>query len=209
MLGELHHSRDVRQEGASPHCQWRRSQSCMIGGGVAGGRSICASRAHGFWFCCWPVAATISPAEEARPSSLPSGPCMWTPSPTEPAKPTQTTSSARPSTATSSRWAASNWPPSRAQADAVFRGTVLSLVASPLAYKSTNLSAEDRITVVLDLSFEESESGKVLWSNNAFSATGDYAVTLTGVTEASRRNALTKLASDAAERAYRLMIADF
>jgi hypothetical protein len=95
------------------------------------------------------------------------------------------------------------------EADALFRGTILSLTASPLAYKTSNLSAEDRLTVVLSLSLEETASGKVLWATEGFSATGDYRVTSVGVTEISRRNALTKLASDAAERAYRAMIADF
>lgn len=98
---------------------------------------------------------------------------------------------------------------SPAEADAIFKGAIVTLVASPLAYKPTNLSAEDRITVVLELSLEESQTGKVLWSNRSFTSTGDYAVTSVGVTETSRRNALTKLAIDTAERAYRLMLSDF
>jgi hypothetical protein len=38
---------------------------------------------------------------------------------------------------------------------------------------------------------------------------GDYPVTTVGVTEGSRKNALTKLANDTAERAYRLMMSGF
>ena len=95
------------------------------------------------------------------------------------------------------------------EADSIFRGTIVALVANPLAYKPTNLSAEDRLTIILDLSFIERSSGKALWADGAFTMTGDYAVTSVGVTEASRRTALTKLASDAAEKAYRAMISDF
>jgi hypothetical protein len=95
------------------------------------------------------------------------------------------------------------------EADAILRGTILGLQSSPLAYKTTNLSAEDRLTVTLQISFEERESGKVLWANDAYTGTGDYPVTTVGGTESSRRNALTKLANDTAERAYRLMMSDF
>jgi len=98
---------------------------------------------------------------------------------------------------------------SRGEADAIFRGTILSLQASPLSYKATNLSAEDRITVMLEISFEERESGRAIWTDGAFSGIGDYPVTTVGVTEASRKNALTKLANDTAERAYRLMMSGF
>ncbi len=95
------------------------------------------------------------------------------------------------------------------EADAIFRGTILSLQSSPLAYKATNLSAEDRITVTLEISFEERESGRSIWADGAFTGTGDYPVTTVGVTETSRKNALIKLANDTAERAYRLMMSDF
>ena len=95
------------------------------------------------------------------------------------------------------------------EADAILRGTILSLESLPLAYQSNNLSAQNRITVTMQISFEERASGKVLWANDAYTGTGDYPVTTVGVTEASRRDALTKLANDTAERAYRLMMSDF
>jgi len=98
---------------------------------------------------------------------------------------------------------------SREEADAIFRGTILSLQIAPLAYKVGSLSAEDRITVTLELIFEERLSGRTLWTNGSFIGTGDYRVTAVGATEANRKNALTKLASDAAEKAYRLMMSDF
>jgi len=98
---------------------------------------------------------------------------------------------------------------SRGEADIICRGAVRSLQASPLSYKATNLSAEDRITVTLEISIEERESGRTIWANGAFTGAGDYPVTTVGVTEISRKNALTKLASDTAERAYRLMMSGF
>jgi len=98
---------------------------------------------------------------------------------------------------------------SRGEADVICRGAVRSLQASPLSYKATNLSAEDRITVTLEISLEERESGRTIWTNGSFTGTGDYPVTTVGVTEISRKNALTKLASDTAERAYRLMMSGF
>jgi hypothetical protein len=98
---------------------------------------------------------------------------------------------------------------SRGEADAVCRGTIRSLQATPLAYKASNLAAEERLTITLEISFEERESGRVIWSDGSFTVTGDYTVTSVGVTEADRKNALVKLAGDTAERAYQLMIAGF
>jgi hypothetical protein len=98
---------------------------------------------------------------------------------------------------------------SRGEADVICRGAVRSLQASPLSYKSSNLSAEDRITVILEITFEERESGRTIWTDGAFTGTGDYPVTTVGVTETSRKNALSKLADDTAERAYRLMMSGF
>lgn len=95
------------------------------------------------------------------------------------------------------------------EADAIFRGTILSLQFSSLAYQTTNLSAENRMTVTMQISFEERASGRVLWTNGAYIGTGDYLVTTVGATETSRRDTLTKLANDTAERAYRLMMSDF
>jgi hypothetical protein len=98
---------------------------------------------------------------------------------------------------------------SRAEADAICRGTIKMLQVSPLAYKAGNLSAEDRLTIVLEISFEERESGRRIWSDSAFTGVGDYPVTTVGSTETSRKNALIKLANDTAERAYRLIMSGF
>jgi hypothetical protein len=98
---------------------------------------------------------------------------------------------------------------SRGEADAVFRGTVKNLITYPLAYKAGNLSAEDRLVITLEFSFEERQSGRILWSEGGFSGTGDYPVTTVGATETIRKNTLIKLADDTAERAYRLIMSGF
>jgi hypothetical protein len=97
----------------------------------------------------------------------------------------------------------------RGEADAICRGTVKNLLASPLAYKAGGLSAENRLTITLEISFEERESGRTIWADRTFTGTGDYLVTTVGDTETSRKNALIKLANDTAERAYRLMLSGF
>ncbi len=99
---------------------------------------------------------------------------------------------------------------SREEAGAIFRGTIVNIQVAPLAYKTgTSFSAEDRITITMEFFFEETAKGRILWSNSAYIGTVDYPVTTVGATESSRRNALTKLAADSAEKVYRLMMSDF
>jgi hypothetical protein len=97
----------------------------------------------------------------------------------------------------------------RGEADVICRGSVRNLQAAALSYKANNHSAEDRITVTLDITLEERASGRILWADRSFGGSGDYPVTTVGVTETSRRNALDKLAADTAEKAYRLMMSGF
>ncbi|MFA6413564.1 MAG: LptE family protein [Syntrophales bacterium] len=95
------------------------------------------------------------------------------------------------------------------QADALFRGTVKSLTTAPLSYGGTNVAAEERMTLTLDLSFEDRRTKKTIWKNGDFSGTQDYPVANVNATEAARKNALTKLSRDTAERAYRMMMSGF
>ena len=94
-------------------------------------------------------------------------------------------------------------------ADAVLKGDIKNLVVSPLAYRGdSNLAVENRITVTLSLTLAAKGSPTVLWREGNFSQWGDY--TLDGKSlSAGQKNALSKLANDAAERAYRMMTADF
>ena len=97
-------------------------------------------------------------------------------------------------------------------ADAVLKGSIKSLVVSPLAYRgASNLAVEKRITVTLALALETQGSSTALWREENFTQWGDYALDGTNFSagQASQKNALFKLANDVAERAYRLITADF
>jgi len=99
----------------------------------------------------------------------------------------------------------------REEADAVVRGSINNLSSSHLSYASTDVAKEDRVTAVMDLVFEERVSRKIIWSNTAFSWYGDYAVSSTNpsTTESNKRSALSKLADDFADRAFRMMMSGF
>jgi len=95
------------------------------------------------------------------------------------------------------------------RADLVCRGSIKSIQISPLSYKASNIAAEERMTVVMEVIFEESAKGRIIWDDRALTATGDYMATNSSMVERNRKDALLKLADDAAERAYRLMMSDF
>jgi hypothetical protein len=96
------------------------------------------------------------------------------------------------------------------EADAILRGSIETLTAAALSLQATSLAAEDRISVVLSLTFEAQNPQKTLWTNSSFSGTQDYLMgNNLSVAQANKRNALIKLANDTAERAYRLMMSDF
>lgn len=97
-------------------------------------------------------------------------------------------------------------------ADAVLKGDIKNLIMSPLAYRGeSNLTVEKRITVTLSLTLEAKGSPTALWREENFSQWGDYALDGNNLSasQASQKNALSKLANDVAERAYRMMTADF
>jgi hypothetical protein len=97
-------------------------------------------------------------------------------------------------------------------ADAVLKGNIRNLVVAPLAYRGdSNLAVEKRITVTLSLTLEAKGSSTALWREENFTQWGDYSLDGTNyaTSQASQKNALSKLANDVAERAYRLMTADF
>lgn len=100
---------------------------------------------------------------------------------------------------------------SRDEADTLIRGNIQSLTNSHLSYSKTDLAAEERVTVVLDITFEERASKKILWQTRNFSYYNDYNVVSgqTSKTEAERKSALVKLSNDVAERAYSLILSGF
>ena len=97
----------------------------------------------------------------------------------------------------------------REKADAVFKGSVNSIVTSPLSYQRTGLASGERLTVAMELVFEEEDTHKLIWNNKNFTATQDYTFTDLNTRDTNRRNALIKLSNDSAEKAYRLMMSGF
>jgi Lipopolysaccharide-assembly len=97
----------------------------------------------------------------------------------------------------------------REKADAVFKGSVNSIVTSPLSYQRTGLASGERLTVAMELVFEEEDTHKLIWNNKNFTATQDYSFTDLNTRDTNRRNALIKLSNDSAEKAYRLMMSGF
>lgn len=98
---------------------------------------------------------------------------------------------------------------SRDKADAIFKGAIVSLTTSPLSYQRSNVAAEERLTVTMELTFEEQENKKLIWNNTSFSGYQDYASPDLSSKETNRRNAFTKLSTDTAEKAYRTMMSGF
>lgn len=96
-------------------------------------------------------------------------------------------------------------------ANAVLSGQIKSLKTDPLSYRKDNLAMEERMTVVLELTFREKDTGKIIWTDDEFSGSEFYALSSRDLSliDASRRRALLKLARDAAEKAYGLMMSGF
>ncbi len=96
------------------------------------------------------------------------------------------------------------------EADAVISGKVLNLNATALSYRKSILAAEERMTVTLEVSFREKDSGKMLWSSRNITATVDYELQDDiNLLPATRKRALAKLSADTAEKAFNLMMANF
>lgn len=96
------------------------------------------------------------------------------------------------------------------QADAVISGKVLNLTTTALSYRKSILAAEERMTVILEVSFREKESGKTLWSSRNVSMTVDYELQDDiNLLPATRKRALAKLSADTAEKAFNMMMANF
>jgi len=97
----------------------------------------------------------------------------------------------------------------REKADAVFKGSVNSIITSPLSYQRTGLATGERLSVGMELIFEEQDTHKLIWTDKNFTAIQDYTFTDLSTRDTNRTNALTKLSNDAAEKAYRLMMSGF
>ena len=95
-------------------------------------------------------------------------------------------------------------------ADAIVKGKILNLNTTPLSYRSNALVAEERATIILELTFLENESGKIIWSSKNITGTVDYTLsTDINLLPAIRKDAFIKLSNDAAEKAFNLMMSGF
>jgi len=99
--------------------------------------------------------------------------------------------------------------PTLEQADAVINGNVISLTTAALSYRNNILAAEERMTITLEASFREKESGKTIWSSQNVVGTTDYKLQDNVDPQPARRQALAKLAKDTAENAFNMMMSDF
>ena len=97
----------------------------------------------------------------------------------------------------------------RGKGDAIFKGSVNSIVTSPISYQKTGLASAERLSVRMELIFEEQDTHKLIWNNKNFAAIQDYSFTDLNSRNTNRSNALIKLSNDAAEKAYRLMMSGF
>lgn len=95
------------------------------------------------------------------------------------------------------------------QAEAIISGNVLNLNTAALSYQSTILAAEERMTATLEVDFREKDTGKIIWSSRNIVGTADYKLQDVNNPRPARREALSKLARDTAEKAYNLMMSDF
>ena len=95
-------------------------------------------------------------------------------------------------------------------ADAIVKGKILNLNTTPLSYRSNALVAEERATIILELTFQENESGKMIWSSKNITGTVDYTLsTDINSIPAIKKDAFIKLANDTAEKAFNLMMSGF
>lgn len=99
----------------------------------------------------------------------------------------------------------------RDSADAVLNGKIKTFAISPIAYRSNNIVAVERIHISMDVSLVEQNSQKIIWRDQHFSGIVDYNVNAVNlmITENSRKNALIKLSNDLAERAFILILSGF
>lgn len=99
---------------------------------------------------------------------------------------------------------------SRDRADALITGSVTRLNISHASYKTTEVAAEDRVTVTLDVTFKKRKTNEIIWRDRNFTGRRTFVVAdNTNVTERNKKDALRELADEMAKRAYRSIMSDF
>jgi len=78
-----------------------------------------------------------------------------------------------------------------------------------LSYRNNILAAEERMSIILEASLREKDSGKTIWSSQNVVGTSDYKLQDNVNPKPARQQALAKLAKDTAENTFNLMMSDF
>ena len=95
-------------------------------------------------------------------------------------------------------------------ADAIVRGKILNLHTLPLSHLKNDLAAEERATIIVEVVFEDSANGKIIWSSKEMSDSVDYTLDQDiNLLPNTRKQALMKLSNDIAEKAFNLMMSGF
>lgn len=95
-------------------------------------------------------------------------------------------------------------------ADAVLKGEILSITSSHLAYSSSDMAKEDRVSMTLEVVFKRAGNGEVIWINKGLSGREAYTVDVsTTTTDANKEEAIRKLSVDMADKAYRNIMSGF
>lgn len=95
-------------------------------------------------------------------------------------------------------------------ADAIVRAKIINLHTSPLSHLKSDLAAEEQATIIMEVIFEDSANGKVIWSSKNITDSVDYALTSDiNMLPTARKQALIRLANDMAEKAFNLMMSGF
>ena len=95
-------------------------------------------------------------------------------------------------------------------ADAIVRGKIVNLHTSPVSELKNKLAAEERITMIMEIVFENSANGKVIWSSKNITDSMDYRLNEDiNLLPSTKKQALMKLANDLAEKAFNLMMSGF
>jgi hypothetical protein len=99
----------------------------------------------------------------------------------------------------------------RNSADAVLKGQIKTVAVSPVAHRSDNVAAIERITITMEIFLEEQNTKKIIWRDQGFSCSVDFDVNAVNLAakQNTRKNALITLSNDAAERALRIMMLNF
>ncbi|MDZ4165364.1 MAG: LPS assembly lipoprotein LptE [Smithellaceae bacterium] len=98
----------------------------------------------------------------------------------------------------------------RSQAHAILTGSIENLTTTHLTTGAGGYAREERVTMTLDAILKRQDTGNALWSGKNLVGSAEYLVDRDlDLTQNRRKDALTRLNNDLAERAYLLMMSGF